>query len=415
MKRLFVFTQQYPYGTSEPFIANETAYWDGFDQVYLCPLAVKLQDRQIERAVKSKNTTVIDLRYDTHLGIHSLPAVFHSLFSKAFVLEIMQMLCRGHFNKYNLKRLLSLSVHTRAQIQLLKIWFKDHEVSFDDDSVLYGYWLYEPALATVLLKKSMKMSKTVNRAHGFDIYEERSNGYIPYRKLFLSLSDKIYPISENGRDYLAKRYPKYAKKIAVSRLGTVDYGMEPPVRNSMVLEIVSCSYCIQVKRIEKMIQALALMKNDGLKLHWTHFGDGPLLDKLKAVATDELTGNISFTFAGQISNVKLMEIYKDGHFDVFINVSESEGIPVSIMEAMSFGIPAIATDVGGTNELVIQDKTGYLLPKDFAPDELNGYLKKIAALSDDLYQELRMNARSYWMQNYSAKNNYKRFMDELKE
>ena len=40
------------------------------------------------------------------------------------------------------------------------------------------------------------------------------------------------------------------------------------------------------------------------------------------------------------------------HIDLFINTSSSEGVPVSIMEALSVGIPIIATDVGGTKEIV---------------------------------------------------------------
>ena len=48
-------------------------------------------------------------------------------------------------------------------------------------------------------------------------------------------------------------------------------------------------------------------------------------------------------------------------FDLFVNMSLSEGIPVSIMEAISFGIPIIATNVGGNAEIV-NDETGVLIP-----------------------------------------------------
>ena len=45
---------------------------------------------------------------------------------------------------------------------------------------------------------------------------------------------------------------------------------------------------------------------------------------------------------------------------MFINLSSSEGIPVSIMEAQSFGIPVIATNVGGSGEIVVSE-TGVLV------------------------------------------------------
>ncbi|MFR4320263.1 MAG: glycosyltransferase [Blautia massiliensis (ex Durand et al. 2017)] len=44
-----------------------------------------------------------------------------------------------------------------------------------------------------------------------------------------------------------------------------------------------------------------------------------------------------------------------------MNVSSSEGIPVSIMEATSFGIPGIATDAGGTKEIIRDKENGVLL------------------------------------------------------
>ena len=48
----------------------------------------------------------------------------------------------------------------------------------------------------------------------------------------------------------------------------------------------------------------------------------------------------------------MLDYYKNNIIDIFINLSASEGIPVSIMDAISFGIPCIATNVGGTGEIV---------------------------------------------------------------
>lgn len=61
-----------------------------------------------------------------------------------------------------------------------------------------------------------------------------------------------------------------------------------------------------------------------------------------------------------LSHDQVMNYYKEHHFDVFINMSTNEGVPVSIMEAASFGIPIIATNVGGTSEIV-QPSVGMLL------------------------------------------------------
>lgn len=55
-----------------------------------------------------------------------------------------------------------------------------------------------------------------------------------------------------------------------------------------------------------------------------------------------------------------MFCYSEHPVDVFINLSTNEGVPVSIMEAISFDIPIVATDVGGTSEIVT-DETGILV------------------------------------------------------
>ena len=80
-------------------------------------------------------------------------------------------------------------------------------------------------------------------------------------------------------------------------------------------------------------------------------------------------------------NEKIMDFYRNNPIDIFINVSTNEGVPVSIMEAISFGIPIIATNVGGTNEIVINNITGWLVDKDKVekelPDALMAYYQLI--------------------------------------
>ena len=87
---------------------------------------------------------------------------------------------------------------------------------------------------------------------------------------------------------------------------------------------------------------------------------------------------MQYEFIGQLKNEDVQKYYHTHHIDLFINVSESEGLPVSIMEAMSYGIPVIATNVGGTREIVNQGAE-YLIDKNFACKEL---LQKIQMVYD---------------------------------
>ena len=62
--------------------------------------------------------------------------------------------------------------------------------------------------------------------------------------------------------------------------------------------------------------------------------------------------------------------------DIFINVSSSEGLPVAIMEAISFDIPIIATNVGGTSEIVTPE-TGILIAPDSAPELIAARIREL--------------------------------------
>lgn len=50
-----------------------------------------------------------------------------------------------------------------------------------------------------------------------------------------------------------------------------------------------------------------------------------------------------------LGNQLVYDFYRNNDVDVFVNLSESEGIPVSIIETISFGVPVVATDVGGNS------------------------------------------------------------------
>ena len=115
---------------------------------------------------------------------------------------------------------------------------------------------------------------------------------------------------------------------------------------------------------------------------------------------------------GQVSNREVISYYMNNHVNLFINVSESEGIPVSIMEAISFGIPVIATDVGGTSEIVIDGFNGLLLNKTFDIDKLVDVISCAILGRIDLLS-FRKNARILWTEKYSCENNYYKFYENI--
>ena len=126
----------------------------------------------------------------------------------------------------------------------------------------------------------------------------------------------------------------------------------------------------------------------------------------------ELPGNIRVSLMGTTQHDDVMAYCCQNAVNLFVNTSSSEGLPVSIMEAISFGVPVIATDVGGTREIVNTD-TGRLISADFSPEDLaaqiSDYIKKDSAT----YCTDRERVRKFWKNNFAAKANYDSFYRKM--
>lgn len=243
------------------------------------------------------------------------------------------------------------------------------ELDIDEPLLLYSYWMYEVAYVAAKLKKWHPDSKFVTRCHGYDLYEERHvNGYLPFRQFIMDQADLICPISEKGKRYLHDCFAgKYDNKISVMRLGTIKKAeISRMQKREEGIVLVSCSNLVDVKRVHLIISALKKSKKSVM---WYHFGDGELREDLDKQAKS-FPKNIRYRFMGYQLNEDVQKFYANHYIDAFVNVSESEGIPVSIMEAESYGIPIIATDVGGTSEIVHDKENGVLLKADFTDEML---------------------------------------------
>ena len=116
---------------------------------------------------------------------------------------------------------------------------------------------------------------------------------------------------------------------------------------------------------------------------------------------------------GYLTNREIFEFYKNNEIDWFINLSDNEGIPVTMMEAMSFGIPVLGTDVGGVSEIIRNGYNGYLYPVDFEIKEIIAVLNKSNSFNDNSYFEMRENARYTYERKFSATYNYSNFSEMI--
>lgn len=244
--------------------------------------------------------------------------------------------------------------------------------------LFYSYWMYEAAYVSARLKGLFPGCRFVTRCHGYDVYETRHiNGYLPYRRFILDRADAVFPISDDAKRYLSALYDGvYDHKTQVARLGSVRAFEPAKAEKTEGIIIASCSNLIPVKRVTRIPEAL----QDGrLDLEWYHFGEGETRSAVEKAA-EKLPQSIGVHLMGYTPNREVQRFYATHPVTAFLNVSESEGIPVSIMEAQSYGIPVIATDVGGTSEIVRDGVNGVLLPKDFTDQDL---LRAIEAVKEN--------------------------------
>lgn len=411
---LVLLTKVYPFDKGEEFIEDEIKELShAFDKVILI-------------ATSTADNAVMTRKVPENFEVHRIKASF---IKKQIIKKSIKLFCTGQDKEYiskDEKNAVKGALKKRVYLEYfiakgLSVYdeciniLNKTDISSYENITFYSYWLYDTALAAIKLNKLYnKRKKTVSRAHRYDLYADKNSmNYIPLRYYILENIDAVYPCSEDGSNYLKKLYPKYSNKIKTSYLGTKDHGIAE-VNNDKEYTIASCCHVSAVKRVDLLAKALKVLNEDSeLKIRWIHFGDGDGLDEIKAYVQENLT-NINVDFKGNVKNTELMDYYKNESINLFVNTSSSEGLPVSIMEACSFGIPIIATDVGGTSEIVIENKTGMLLDVDFKPEELSAKIKKMALMSKEEELNYRKRCREFWQEHFFGENNFKKFTSDIK-
>ncbi|MGC9315815.1 MAG: glycosyltransferase [bacterium] len=284
----------------------------------------------------------------------------------------------------------------------------------DSKTYFYSYWMHHGAFG--LTSERLRGFNTISfcRGHGYDIYFEReADNYLPFRKFIVDNLNKVFLISEDGKEYLSEHLTGIdCSKLEVSRLGINNTRLPAKSSADDVLRIISCSRISEIKRLDLIIDALAEI--DGFPIIWTHIGDGELMSHIRTYTKEKLDSkpNVEFVFKGYMSNSEVFDFYENAEVDLFLNVSKSEGIPVSIMEAFSFSVPAIATDVGGVREIV-DEACGHLISPQPSVEELRNAIITFRGLSNDAVMEIRRNARSKWNESFNAEKNYKDFVKSI--
>lgn len=273
-----------------------------------------------------------------------------------------------------------------------------HQLTNND--VCYFYWGKWGNMLSVVWKGKAHF---ISRFHGeWDLWEESSGGYTPLRERVAESLDFAAFISRKGEKYFHERYP--AAKTIFAPLGSNDMGISPK-SNDGILRIFTCSNIVALKRVPLIFECINKFASEK-KVEWTHIGGGEGKADLELLIKEKKSNNLIVNLMGKQDHSKVIDYYQNNNIDLFLNLSTTEGVPVSIMEAISCDIPVVATDVGGVSEIVNKE-TGVLVSANPTIEEVVSAMGKALAADNK--------PREFWKQNYNADTNYSKFVNEIKK
>lgn len=412
-KCLVLLTNSYPYSSEESFLEAEMPYLSKqFEKIIIFAIGLGKGEKQTRTVPENADcfngaTTSKSVSRMLSLAKGTIRAVLP--FGAEREPEAEESFKKRVFYEYFRAR------GEREYSQCEKFLDKYDFTEYDSVTV-YSYWFFVTALiGTKIYDKLVGKCKTINlisRAHGYDVYRyANSMNYLPMRKYLLDRYDKVYPCSLDGEEYILEQFPEHEGKVVHLYLGTEDGGVSE--MNDASFHIVSCSRMVSLKRVDRIASALALLeKTTSVSVKWTHIGDGDTMDKVKAIC-DEKLGFMQVNLMGRVSNTQVLDFYKNEKIDLFVNASTTEGLPVSMMEALSYSIPVLATDVGGVGEIIKDGYNGILIPSDFTDEEFAGKIQEIICSDRAERQQMRDNARRFWNDNFNSKVNYTQFAENI--
>lgn len=348
------------------------------------------------------------VQYKREKSLSIIPALLKAVFDKETWQEVLRL--KSESNKLSkISEIIRFYINSELFYNFLK---RQNLISDNTDALYYSYWYFFKCFAITNHRKSSKMN-IITRTHEYDLYTVSiPSGYQPFKYAMDKNLDRVIFIAEHGRQYYLNRYGfKPSDKYMLCHLGTKDYGTLNPYKKTDTLSIVSCSSVIKRKRVDLILNALSEVNN--VNIEWTHFGNGDEFESLKTMATEKLDskGNIKYNLLGYTKHETVMKYYCENSVDLLIMAAISEGNPVSVIEAMSFGIPIISANICNMPNLI--KGNGILLSENPSPTELAKAIESFATLDDETIEKMRTLSRTLWEKDYQESENIEYFIGNV--
>ncbi len=240
-----------------------------------------------------------------------------------------------------------------------------------------------------LLRRQIPGLKLVTTVHGWTVMQTlRERFYYQAGKLPLYFFDFIIAVSPDIVEALRKiRVPARKMELIWNAIDTREFVRELPPKQEGSLTIGYIGRLSREKRVEDLLRAFARLRDRPRFERLIVAGEGPLRQELEQLART-LRVDDAVQFAGHVDPRWFFN-----RVDVFVNPSLKEGLPNTILEAMSMETLVIATQVGGVGWLVRNGETGLVIPTE-RPEAIRQALEQVGA-NPSLRLRLVQNARQF--------------------
>jgi glycosyltransferase involved in cell wall biosynthesis len=220
------------------------------------------------------------------------------------------------------------------------------------------------------IAKRLFGKKVIYHIHGaeFHLFISESSNRVKNRiKKTLESVDQVIVLSDWWLTFFQERYPKAKITRIYNPIELTDYNKtneyQGTVKFLFLGHISSRKGCYDLLNVaEKMV-----MKNSNFIIE---IGGNGETDKLKEMIQQRNLGT-HVHFLGWVSGEKKKLLLQNS--DIYVLPSKNEGLPVSILEAMSHGMPVISTTVGGIPEMIEDKNSGFLID----PGDINALQEKM--------------------------------------
>ena len=297
----------------------------------------------------------------------------------------------------------------------LKTIFTIYKLGKNKDLIFVNGLGTESTIANIFLKKKIirkivgdpVWERAYNKgkvSENFDEFQVKNYGFS------ISLQKKVRNFSIKNSDIVIT--PSQHLKNFILNLGfknkieTINNGIIIPEESAKKFtndqtNITIVSRLVTHKNIEKIIAAISDLNNSLIKLNI--IGDGPELNQLQSIASRS-NNKENVIFHGKLHRDDINSIFLKS--DIYVQASNYEGLPHSLLEAMSYGIPVLCTPVGECKELLGNEDRGYELDLPVSIDNIKSKINEI--ISDkNIASKKGEDGKVFVTEKYSLTNTFK--------